>query len=70
MDNNIILSPVPFDKLLEAITKKVMEAIRDGQKEQLQEKLLTTAEVAKLFCVSTVTIASWVSKGSLIKYSI
>ena len=70
MDNNIILSPVPFDKLLEALTNKVMEAIRNEQKEQLQEKLLTTKEVAQLFCVSTVTIYTWVSKGLLTKYSI
>ena len=70
MDNNIILSPVSFDKLLEALFQKVMEAIRNEQKEQLQEKLLTAKEVAQLFSVSVVTISSWVSKGLLTKYSI
>jgi len=70
MDNNIIFSTISFEKLIDAITMNVVDAIKNQQKDQLQDKLLTTAEVAQLFCVSTVTIASWVSKGLLIKYSI
>ena len=70
MYENIILSPIHFDKLLEALFNKVMEANRQEKKEQIGEKLLTAKEVAQLFSVSTVTISSWVSKGVLTKYSI
>ena len=70
MYENILLSPIHFDKLLEALFNKVMEANRQERKELVEEKLLTAKEVAQLFSVSTVTISSWVSKGLLTKYTI
>ena len=70
MYENLILSTFHFDKLVEALAIKLIEAMKRDQEDRLQEKLLTAKEVAELFSVSTVTISSWVSKGLLTKYSI
>lgn len=69
MDNTIVLTPVPLDQLVASITASVMSAIRSEQHQQLQEKLLSSKEVAKLFNVTTVTISSWIGKGLLITHS-
>jgi excisionase family DNA binding protein len=69
MDNNIVLTPVPLEQLLEAITEKVIIAIRKQQQEDQQEKLLTTADVCALLHVTPVTINTWIKKGKLEKYS-
>lgn len=68
--DNLILSPIPLDQLLQSITTSVLEAIRSDNKSVLQESLLSTAEVSKLFKVSQVTVSNWVSKGLLTRYSI
>ena len=66
--DNIVLTPVPLDQLVEAITEKVIIAIRKQQQEDQQEKLLTTAEVCKLLHVTPVTVNAWIKKGKLKKY--
>ena len=70
MDNNIVLSPIPLDSLMQSLRQVIKEEIKADLKDQLQEKLLNVSEVAKLFKVSSVTIASWVDRGLLIKYCI
>ncbi len=64
-----MLSPIPLDQLLTAITNNVIIAIRKQQQEEQQEKLLTTAEVCELLHVTPVTINTWINKGKLKKYS-
>ncbi len=67
--DNLILTPVPLDQLVATITASVLQAIKTNQQEQQQEQLLTTAEVAKMFGVTNVTISSWIAKGVLVPYS-
>lgn len=67
--DNIVLTPVPLDQLLEAITEKVIIAIRKQQQEDQQEKLLSTKEICKLFGVTPVTVSAWINKGSLTPYT-
>lgn len=68
--DNIILTPVPLEKLLQSFREIIRQEIAAEQSSQQQEKLLSTDEVCKLLSVSTVTIFSWVSKGKLKKYTI
>ena len=63
--DNIVLSPIPLDQLLVAITENVIVAIRKQQYEEQQEKLLTTKEVCKLFGITPVTVSAWIKKGKL-----
>ena len=63
--DNLVLSPVPLDQLIQSITLSLINALRKEQQADHQEKLLTTQEVAKLFGVTTVTISSWITKGYL-----
>lgn len=67
--DNIVLSPVPLDQLVNAITEKVIIAIRKQQQEDQQEKLLTTAEVCELLHITPVTVSTWIKKEKLKKYS-
>ena len=68
--DNIILTPVPLDTLLQSFREIIKDEIKAEYLTKLQEKLLSTTEVAKLFKVSTVTIGSWSDQGLLIKHSI
>ena len=68
--DNIILTPVPLDVLLQSMRAIIKEEIKADYLKSLEEKLLTTGEVKKLFGVSTVTIGSWSDQGLLKRYSI
>ncbi len=67
--DNIVLTPVPLDQLVQAIAEKVIIAIREQQQEDQQEKLLSTAEVCALLHITPVTVSAWIKKGKLKKYS-
>lgn len=58
-----------IQSLATSVTTSVINAIRAEQAGAQQDKLFTTAEVADLFGVTTVTISSWISKGLLQKYT-
>ena len=67
--DNIILMPVPLESLLNSFRQIIREEIKAEQNAELQDKLLTTAEVCKMFNKSAVTINNWINKGLLIKHT-
>lgn len=67
--DNIVLTPVPLNQLVDTIAEKVVAALRKHQLEDQQEKLLTTKEVCRMFDVTSVTISAWINKGKLKRYS-
>lgn len=69
MYDNLLLSPVPLDRLLHLFREVIRQEIKAEHDEQLQDKLLTTAELCKIFNVTGVTINSWIKKSLLIKHS-
>jgi hypothetical protein len=63
--DNIILSPIPLDTLLQSLRSVIKEVIQAEQLNDLQEKLLSPAEACKIFQpkISKPTLASWSDKG-------
>jgi len=72
MESNFFLSPIPLDQLEAMFQNIVRQEIRLKQTEDLQEKLLSPKETAKLFTpkVSLVTLDSWTAKGFIRKHHI
>jgi len=67
MDNRVILIPVPLDELLQNIRDLIRSEIQAKQAEEFEAKLLSPAEVCKLFQpkISKVTLNSWTKAGRL-----
>jgi hypothetical protein len=65
MENNIILTPVPLETLLQSFRAIIKEEIKAEQLDQLQDKLLSPAEACKIFQpnISKVTLAKWTADG-------
>jgi hypothetical protein len=63
--DNIILSPIPLDTLLQSLRSVIKEVIQAEQLNDLQEKLLSPAEACKIFQpkISKPTLSSWSNKG-------
>ncbi len=72
MDNNIILTPVPLDSLLQSFREVVKEEIKAQQLADLQEKLLSPKEVCNLFNpkISLPTLARWSDQELLTRYDL
>lgn len=70
MEQNIILSPISFDDLMKGVRDVVKSEIQESQKAELEEKLLSPAETAKLFQVSKVTLWNWTNEGKLQEHRI
>jgi hypothetical protein len=64
MENNIILSPVPLDVLIQQIREVVKQEIKADQ-QQAEEKLLSVAEACQLFkpAISRQTLTNWTKDG-------
>lgn len=65
--DNIVLSPVPLDTLLQSFREIVRQEIAAEQSTHQQEKLLSPAETCKLFNppISKVTLTAWTKQGHL-----
>lgn len=72
MESQVFLSPIPLETLEILLQNIVRQEIRAKQTEDLQEKLLSPRETAKLFNpkVSLVTIDAWAAKGFIRKHYI
>lgn len=72
MDTNIVLSQIPFDDLLNQLAERVSQVLKDQQKQQLEEKLLSPAETCQLFQpkISLPTLNRWTKDGHLTMYRI
>ncbi len=69
---NIVLTPVPLDTLLQSFREIVKEEIKAQQLNDLQEKLLSPKEVCNLFepKISLPTLARWTDDNLLIRYDL
>lgn len=65
--DNIVLSPVPLDKLLQSFREIVRQEIAAEQSTHKEEKLISPAETCKLFNppISKVTLTAWTKLGYL-----
>ncbi|HEY8658806.1 MAG TPA: helix-turn-helix domain-containing protein [Hanamia sp.] len=63
--DNIILSPIPLDTLLQSLRSIIKEEIQAEQLNELQEKLLSPAEACKIFQpkISKPTLTKWADNG-------
>lgn len=70
--NNIILTPVPVEDLLNQVRTIIKEEIQAEQQKAVGEKLLSPEEARKLFqpAISRVTLQKWTDDGHLKRYNI
>ena len=68
--DNIILSPIQLDTLLQSLRSIIKEEIQAEQLNDLKEKLLSPAEACKIFQpkISKPTLSSWTDKGLITEY--
>jgi hypothetical protein len=68
--DNLILTPVPLDALLQALRQIVKEELVNQQLNELQEKYLSPEETCKLFtpAITKPTLESYVEKKHFKKY--
>lgn len=68
---NIVLSPISTDTLIERIAERTAELLNNKNVSQPEVKdLLTTKEVCELLQVNSSTIWRWQKSGKLIPYGI
>ena len=68
---NIILSSINKDQLVDEIIDKIKTVLREERKSALNEKKNWTTKDVALYCkVSTVTVHEWTKRGILTKYKI
>ena len=67
---NIIVSTISIDDLLISFREIVKEEIRHHDHNLQQEKLLSTTEVCSLLNITSVTLATWVKKDLIKKYTV
>ena len=67
MSNQILLSQIPLDELLERIKSELQPLFASSQlsTQSTEETLLTAKETAKLLGVSLVSIHHWKKEGKL-----
>ena len=72
LQNQLILSQIPVNEILEGLRQIVREEIKSEKQAGLQEKLLSPSETCKLFQpnISKVTLANWSEQGLLKKHSL
>lgn len=65
--NDVILSPIPLDKLSDVIRDIIRSEIQDKERACLNEKLLSPRETCQLFnpSISRVTLINWTKQGRL-----
>ena len=65
--NSLVLTPVPIETILMAVRKIVQEELKADTSKTLDEKLLSPAEVCKMFNppISKVTLTAWTKKDLL-----
>lgn len=70
--DNLILTPVPLENLLQSFREIIKEEIKAEALSELQEKLLSPEEACKLFVpkVTKPTLESWSKNGPLTKHYI
>jgi hypothetical protein len=63
--NNLLLIPVPLERLLREIRTIVELALKDDRAGQKEDKLISPAEACKLFepSISLPTLSSWTNAG-------
>ena len=67
--NDLILTPVPVADLMAQMRDIVRDELRQQQRAELSEKLLTPKETADLLRVSTVTVWQWEKQGRIVKHT-
>ena len=69
---NIILTQVPLDTILNAVRKIVQEELNADVSKTQEEKLLSPAEACKIYqpSISKVTLAKWTADGLIQDYRI
>jgi Helix-turn-helix domain len=72
MEQNVILSSISFEEMMNGIREVVKMEIQDNKKAELQEKLLSPADTCKLFqpTISKVTLWNWTKEGKLQEHRI
>jgi hypothetical protein len=65
--NDLILTPVPWEKMKEAIQEIVFTALQAQKTAETEERLLSPSETCNLFQpkISKTTLASWTKQGLL-----
>ena len=63
--DNIVLSPISLDLLIQQIRDVVKQELTAQKLSDVPEKLLSPAETARFFGVSTKTVHSWRAEGLL-----
>ena len=69
MNQNFILTPIPVADLMAQMRDIVRDELRQQQRADQSEKLLTPKETADLLRVSVVTIWQWEKQGRIVKHS-
>lgn len=64
----VVLLPVPLDKILEAVRGIVNDVLES--REQKEEKLYSRKEVAEKFGISLVTLHQWTISGLIEAYRV
>lgn len=70
--DNLILTPVPLDTLLQSFREIIREEIKSEQTNNLDRKLLSPAEACNIFQpkISKVTLSSWTRQGLIQEHRI
>lgn len=72
MENNIVLTPVPLEALINSIREMIREELKANLQNKDVDKLITGNEVRSMFhpAISRPTLARYVSKGLLQEHRI
>ena len=72
MENNIILTPIPLDILLQSFREIIKEEMKIQQLNDLQEKLLSPKETCALFRpkICLPTLARWSEQGLIPRHDL
>lgn len=70
--DNLLLTPVPLEKIFEGFRSIIKEEVKALATEELQEKFLSPEEVTKMFQpnISIGTVGNWAKEGLIKKHFI